>query len=196
MVSGTNADALAARVSASRKQFFVHALADDAHLAVLSYVHVVDVTAVEKLRSLHVLVVRQQAFHRAVGLAVVVSGASAPVRQHGRDGLQLGHMLLQAYHVVVDHAPLAFLAEAGVWLCCVSGHDDGRVGGEPFKVALQHFLQSLAAAEQRHEHEHAPEHAEAGEEAACLVTCKRIEYFAKAVYVEFHCCCFLLRIMG
>ena len=106
--------------------------------------------------------------------------------QHRRDNFELGHLLLEALHIFVNHAPLAPFAESGIRLGGGLCPYYRRVGGKAFKVFLQQLFQSLSSSEKRHKHEHAPEYAESGKEAAALVSRKRVENLAVTVYVKSH----------
>ena len=174
-----------ARVAPVFEEALVHALADDAYLAPLADVHVVDEAAIGHLLVLQPLVVGVQAADVALIFVALVHRLLAPLRDarrghgHARDG---GHAL----HVVNLQVPPAPLAEAPVRLVRLARHGEARVGGEAFELLLQFLLHTPSAPAQGHEHEDAPKHPEGRQQAARLVAGDGDEDFLYGISVYFH----------
>ena len=95
--------------------------------------------------------------------------ARSPSRDGRRNDVELWHVRLESLHVVVVHHPLSSFAESVVGYGCLLRPYDGRVCGESVEVLVDKLLESVAAADESDEHEHAPKHAESGEEGARFV---------------------------
>ena len=134
IIYGVYSDELSARVSSARKQSLIHLLAYDAHLAALAYVHLVDISAVEHLGTLHLCIIGHRALYDAVALLVAESGVAVPSRQHRSDYVQLRHLRLQAFHILVCHVPLTAFPQSVIRLCGRLREHYGRVGGKSLEV--------------------------------------------------------------
>jgi len=66
------------------------------------------------------------------------------------------------------------------------GGKEAGVGGESLKVLLHHILQSLSAADKRHEHEDSPEYTECRQQASRFISCDGDEDFLTSIYVYSH----------
>ncbi len=186
VVGGVDLYALSAGVSPAGKQTLVDALADDTDAAPVGDVHLVDVSPVVELGRFHLGIVGQHALERATAFLVVMDGEAAPAREHRTDHAELGHLCFQPLDVAIGQSPGAPLAEAVVGLGGRLWEEDETVGGETLEVGRQQILQALSAAHERHQHEDAPEHAEARQQGARLVAGDGVEDLAVSVYVKSH----------
>ena len=176
-----NADALAAGVATTWEQFLIGLLLDDAHLAVVTDIGLVDVSAVEHLRLVHALIVGHSAADADSGLAVAVVGGTAVREEQGRDDVELRDAATYALYVLVVHRPHTAFAEALVCFARGLRPHQGAIGGEASEILLEQLFQSVAATHQCHEHEHAPEDAKARQERTRLVACQGVEHLAVGV---------------
>ena len=72
-VASSNLDDFARRVGFARKEVFLHLRADDADLALVHHVYLVDVTACDDLLRVDLLVVGRVSHHLIVALALFVA---------------------------------------------------------------------------------------------------------------------------
>ena len=186
-----HANALSAGVAPTGKEVFIYFLADDTHLAVVTDVHVVDVAAIAHPRLLHMAVGREQPFEHHACLLVGVCGIDIPARRHGGDDIQLRDAPAQQSDVGRGHVPDAPLAKPcigfGGGLCI----DECRIGGEALEIVTQHVLHAMTSADEEHQHEDAPEHSEACEQAPALVARQGVDDFPESVGVYEHIACLL-----
>ena len=186
IVGGIDTDALATGVATTGKEFLIHLLADDTHLACLSDVHLVDVAPVVHHGRCHPGIVVVHAGDSGIEGVLSHHGFLVAAKHIGRDDVEFGHLLAQARHVFLHHHHIAALAESLVGFGGVLCPYHGGIGGKTCEVRLQHLLQSLSAAYKDDEHEHTPEHTEACEEATALVAGDGVENLAIGIYIKFH----------
>ena len=188
IVGGVEANHLPTRISSTGEEGFIHLFAQHTYLAMLANVHLVEIAAKIHFWGLHFHVVGQKALHIAVALLVAEHSRGAPVREHGRHYIQPRHLLLQPVDVMIHHAPLPSFPESLVGLGGGLPEDDGTVGCKACKVVGKGLVEPPPAADEGYEHEHAPEHAEPGEERTALVARQRVKDFAICVDVYLQCC--------
>ena len=152
-------------------------------------IHLVDEASVVELRGVHGCIVGRDALHVDGDLAVFVVGRALRVPRHEYHGgyhVELWHALAQALYVLLVHRPPAALAESLIGFCRLLCPYEGGVGGEAGEVLVELLLQAVAASDESHQHEHAPEHAEARQETPALVPRQRVENLSVTVYIYSH----------
>ena len=169
IIGRVNSYTLAARITAARKEILVNLFADDANLALLAHIHLVDVSAVKHFRRRNLCVVRIYALGAAAEFLVAKHYRLVAAEEQRSNDIEFGHLVAQSLQVFLFHLPGAPLVESLVGFGGVLRPDDSGVGGKACEVVLQHLLQSLSATHQGDEHKHAPEHAEARKQTAALV---------------------------
>ncbi len=102
----------------------------------------------------------------------------------GGDGLDVLHLFPDALHVPVSHVPLASLVKAFVRLAGPVGEKEGGVRGESVDTREHGVLHPVSGSQQDHQHQDSPKYAEAGQQAACLVSGDRHPYLYPSVYVK------------
>ena len=185
-IGGVDADALPAWVSALREKAVVHLFAYHAHLALLTHVHSIECTSVAYFGFHHPCEVVVHTHHRDREIVFVTHRLLVAAKHKERHHIQFGHLLAQALHVAKMQGEATPLAQSLVGFGGGLGPNHGRVGGKTGKVLLEHLPQPPATSQQHHQHQHAPEHAEAREQAAALVTGKRVQYLVIGVQVDAH----------
>ena len=180
------ADALTAGIFTVGEKVLVGFLSDDAHLTVLCNVHIIQIASIVYLRRIHFRIFRRRAVHGNGGFLVTIVSRTAIGKKHGGNNFQLGHSLTQPVHILIDHLPLPSLAESLIGFCGLLTPYHTGIGGKSFKVVVQLLLQSFTAANQCHEHKHAPKDAEPRKERPTLVARQRVKNFAICIYVKSH----------
>ena len=173
-----DAHQLSAGVAALWEERFIDLFAQHTHLAPLCQVHVVDEAAIENFRSIHLGIFRHQSSNGARRLIVACHHRGSPLREHGSHHVEFRHLLVQAFHILVAHAPRSPFAEPAERFGGGLGKNNGRVVGEALEVALEQLFHAVAPAHQSHEHEHPPEDAEAREQGTAFVAREGVENFA------------------
>ena len=176
-------DDLAGRVFHSREQVFLDLGTDDADLALLRHVDVVDEAAVDDLLRVDLLVVGHVAHQRIVALAFVVAAMDLPAPVDARGVL---HLLepSDVFHVVVVHAPPAVLGHALVGKRGLRRLYEQRVGRHVAQLRPEQAPQPHAGTQQYGKHEDTPEDAQRRHDAALAVAGDRLPYLVPAVCIE------------
>ena len=161
-------------------------LADDADLALLGDVHIVDVATVVQLGGFHLGILGQQSLDVGVELAVAVDHLHTPLVGHRRDDVDLRHLFAQTLQVTRVQGPHTSFSETVERLGGRLFPDEGGVGGEAFEGVAEHLLHARSTANQGHQHEHTPKHAESSEEGARLVAEQGLQQFVVGIEVYSH----------
>ncbi len=185
VVEPVHADVFPARVAALEERL-VDILADDAHLAPLVLVDLVQQPAEEGRHGLDAEIGGRDSFHmvRAALLPVDDVLVAACAEYHGGDLVDSFHFALDVRDVAVAQVPFPPFVESLVRDARAVGKEEEGIGGKTFRLAQHGILQSGTRAQQEDEHQNAPEDAEAGEEAPRLVAGDGDPYLNPSVSVE------------
>ena len=176
-------DHLACRVLFAREQVFRDLCADDADLAFLHHVHLVDETAVEDFLRVDLLVVGRVAHQRVVAFVFAVAAMHFVAPEYGR-GVQHFGLFLDGLHVFVVHPPPAVLGHALVGNSRLFGLHEQRVGRHVAQLRPEQASETHAGAQHHREHEDAPEDPQRGHDAALAVPGDGLPDFVPTVCVE------------
>ncbi len=91
VIGGVHSHALAARVTAAGKEILVNLFADDANLALLAHIHLVDVSAVKHFRRGNLGVIRIHALRAAAEFLVAKHHRLVAAEEQRGDDIEFGH---------------------------------------------------------------------------------------------------------
>ncbi len=171
-------------IAALGEEFAINTVADDADFAALAEVDVIDIAPVEDG---YVKDLGEVGGHTddAIGtFAVAVADVVLPLAfdTDSRDDIGTRGFAAEDGKVAIDDVPLATFLQTFIGQARGGGADEDGVGGEPLDMRPNGGPERVAHRNQRQQNHHAPEDAEAREEAAGAVLGDGSPYFVEEVH--------------
>ena len=166
----------------------VHLLSQHAHFSGLGYIGLVDETAANNLASVYFIVIGQHSFHAEIAAFYSVKHVVfAVVSIHAgywRNPIYSLDFLFDGFQVGHIEIPIASLLIAFVRLGGQTGNHKSGIGGKALDIAAQSVVETVAASQQNHQNEYAPEHAECRQQTSGLVPGNRLPNLVYIVYIK------------
>ena len=110
---------------------------------------------------------------------------SAPLHNHRRKIAHSFHTLADRLQVAVAHLPVTPFLIPFVGFAGPFGKEECGVRRKTVDVLQHAILKTVAGTQQDNQHQDAPEHTEAGQQATGFITGDRHPYFHPAIYIKY-----------